>query len=364
MRWSRPGFALFAVIALAAAVFIAAPPATADPTVETTVGIFWRDQADRQPEGDTPVRFFIAVIADTGSARPLGTVSVRFDGSNSGRDELAVKAVPENDALAKSACGDDDVGRCSITDDFPITLGSSPHFFRTDFSGDATFKADREDLAFARATLIDDPPDRSGASENVTYTMHLLIWKDTPADRKPTGLVDFSDTQGNRPVGDCCGLDSTQRARWTARHSPGDLTVTANYPGDDVYLPVRATKAHRVAGPDPVPGPTTPVTTTPPRTTTTRRTLSRTTPTTSALAPINPNPATTVPGDTTTTVPGFGDFVTSAPPPTTGNLSAASSDNNDEGAPVAVVATTLLALAGLGGVAAFRRYKRGGADWF
>jgi hypothetical protein len=357
MRWRPPKFALFAVIVLLAGGVFTAPPAEAEPTVETQVGLFWRgEQVDAQPTGKTP--FFVAVISSSGTERPLGNVNVKVDGHDPPPpgNPKGLKEVPASDNLAREACGDNP---CSISDDFELDLGFSPHYFKTDYLGDATFKPSLDELGFARGNL-DASSQQSEDGDPVTYTFQLLISGATPSNRRPQSGVDFFDDQnhssGLRP------LDQNLRAEWTTEQNTGVVTTTATYTagGEDVFLPFTATRVHSVTGrtqPTSQPGPTA----TTRRTTTTRRTLGRT-PTTAALSPINPGAtSTTVFGETTSTFEAFGDFTTSAPS-TTGELAAAS--NNDDGPPIAVVATTLLALAGLGGVAAFRRYRKGGIDWF
>jgi hypothetical protein len=358
MRWACSKFALFAVIVLAAGVFVAAPPAHAAPTVDTEVLLLWRDKPDEQPTGQT--RFFARVIGAT--EKPTGSVIVRLD--DRAAETRGLKDPPAGDALAEDACDGEE--HCVISNDVTLDVGLSPHYFRTDFvpaESNVTLKPSVDELGLARGVL-DASNETSQDGDLVTYSFHLLIWPGTPQNRRPTSPIRFSDDQGHSTGDSPRQMNSDLKAEWTVSQSTGLVRTTATYPGggDDIFLPFEASRNHSVeAKPDAPDNTSKPATTVRRTTTTARRSILRT-PTTAALAPINPGPTTTIAGQTSTTLERFGDFTTISPS-TTGQLSAAS-NNDDEGPPIAVVATTMLALAVLGGVAAFRRYRKGGIDWF
>lgn len=352
MRWGPSKFALFAVVAVA--IIANAPPAKAE-AADTEVLLFWRsDKPGEQPTGVT--KFFAAVVNADSDTPPTGDVDIKMDNVTK---PATLQADPPSDALGQAACGED--ASCRITNDVEFDLALQPHFFSTKYKGVAdAFKASEDKLGFARAVLNANK-EVSEDGEIVDYTFQLLIWEGTPPEFKPKAPIQFSDDQGNGPV--TRPLNSDLRAVWQVTQRHGFVTATASYSGEgDVFLAVQARRTHSVNAPPAAPPAAggTP-TTAPRRPTTTRRVTG--TPTTAALAPINPGPSTTIAGlETTSTLRTFGDFVTSAPPRT--NEIATASNNDDEGPPVAVVAGTLLALSALGGVAAYRRYRKGGIDWF
>ncbi len=354
MRWGRPKFALFAVIAVSAGVLSGAPtPARAQTgPAETDTVLLWRDQGG-QPSGDT--KFYVSVRKNEGTARPTGNVVVTFDGvAQAALDLGAPRPDPDDE-------------RASITPDVTLKLGFGPHYFTTHYEGTDAFEESDDELGLANGRL-EVSPEPSQEGTDPTYVFTLVISDKTPTNRRPHGRVAFSDDDGHSTASQSSATSHPQigndlRAVWRIAQRPGRWTATADYlpsdDGTDFFLPISASRAHQV---NPRPGQTVPATTTTRRTTpTTRRptVTTRRNGTAAPLAPINPSSTTTPLQESSTTVT-FGSFPT-APRPS-GELAA--NENDDEGPPLAVVVTTLLALGVLGGIAAFRRYRHSAVDWF
>jgi hypothetical protein len=352
MRWWQAQFALFAVIAVAAGLLSGpfVPAHAADP-VETETVLLWRDQSG-QPAG--PTKFFVSVSSAAGTARPNGgSVVISLDG----------KAQPPIDLIPGQA-GEDPVDpKGRITPDVLIDIGFGPHYFTTRYQGNADFKASDDDLGLATAKL-EATPEPSQDTDQSTYTFTLAISPSTPLSRRPHGRVAFTDDDGHTTAPNDPFLGDDLQETWRVAQRQGRWTVTADYSpsadGTDFFLPINVTRAHQVNA---APGVSTTTSTTRRTTVTTRRPSTVTTRRngTAALAPINPSSTTTPPPpNSTNTAAPSGTFPTS--PPLSNDLAA--NQNKNDGPPIAVVVTTLLALGVLGGIAAFRRYRRGAVDWF
>jgi hypothetical protein len=347
MRSRRLRFALFAVIPVAASVFTATAPAHAAAS-PTETKILWRDQ-NGAPSGNT--KFYVRVentggttppeiCAPNTECAPQTVVTVKFDAATL---SLPLRAV--------------DGGNAAITEDFVRDLANQPHYLIATYPGKAdTFGSSSDELGLATADFRADPePSRQG--ELVTFTFSLSISPSTPSNRKPSGSVAFNDNDGHATGPVHPGLGADLKASWTLGQRTGRWVVNGYYlPSDnEFFLPVGITREHQVLAGEP--GAT--VATVKP--TTTRRPVAATnrSGTTAALAPINPgaNTSTSL-GEISTTVPTFGAF------PTTPRVTTPASTDQNEGPPIAVVITTLLALGVLGGIAAFRRYRRSAIDWF
>ncbi|HZN12695.1 MAG TPA: hypothetical protein VFB78_00370 [Acidimicrobiales bacterium] len=345
MRSRRLRFALFAVIPLAASVFLTPPPARATEGTETK--LLWLDQSG-QPTGIT--KFYVSVTNTDGSAAPpvctSGTcasetlITIKYDGNTFTQPLRKV---------------DPDHTNAALTDPFERDLGVTPHYLTAAYPGKAdAFSASNDELGLAVGAFTADPePGKQG--ELVTFTLSLSISTATPGDRKPSGAVQFADNDGHASGPVHPQLNAKYEASWTIGQRTGRWVVVANWPGTDFFLPVRIAREHQVLAGEP--GPTSAN-----RTTTTRRPTATTnrSGTTVALAPINPGASTSTSLGETSTQPTFGAFPTT---PRSGSEVAASPKKN-EGPPIAVVVTTLLALGVLGGIAAFRRYRRSAIDWF
>ncbi|MBA3655423.1 MAG: hypothetical protein H0W70_14665 [Actinobacteria bacterium] len=366
MRWRQIRFALFAVAVAATSLFTAPPPARAAAAATETV-LFWRPRPDQpgQPTGDTT--FFVRVRNADGGNRPAGSVKLTLDSHQlkvNGSDSIPL----EKD--------DPDNAHGTITADFRVALGSDPHYFITDFqpSDTAAFAASDDDLGLATADITASP-EPSDASEIVTYTFNLHI-PEFGVRHRPKGRVEFTSTDGQhtnppqpgvapRPDDDVMINDdgsTTLKASWPVRQKQGRWDTTANYSDDNhIFLPIAASRAHNVSGSSP---------TTAAAVATTRRTsrktattIRRTPGTTAVLAPINPATSSSLPDGSSSSSVTFGDFPTT-PGPSSGLAANPLNNNKSDGPPLAVVATTLLALGVLGGIAAFRRFRRGSLDWF
>ena len=219
----------------------------------------------------------------SGTARPTGSVVINPDNS---------PAVTLN--LTKD---DPDDAQGKITDDFVLDLGITPHYFVTKYqpTADDAFTASGDELGMAVATMDTASPEPSQDGQSVTYTFVLGIWPGSP--KKPTGKVAFNDDDGHTSSPNDPSLGNDLKASWiVAQHGqPNQIsnwTTTANYPGDDVYLPLHAGRAHNVN--PPAPGTKAVTTTTRKPTATTVRstaTTARTGSGTAVLAPINPTTA-------------------------------------------------------------------------
>jgi hypothetical protein len=354
MRWRQPQFALFAVVLAVAIAFGAGAPPPAHAADNTETLLLWRDQ-DGQPSGQTK---FFAVVTTTGATAPNGTVTVKLDDQPETSPTTLHERAP-GDELAADACGNE---RCAITDDVVLDLGFAAHYLITKFAGNTDFGASRDDLGFAVAHL-EASPEPSSPGQLVEYTFTLDISAATPDDKKPTGRVAFHDDDPDQPH----RTDNPHpalvnlKATWQTGQRPGRWVMAADYmPGDaDPFLPISASRAHNVIAPPPAPGETT--TTRRPTTTVKPAAIARRTGTTAPLSPINPATTTTLLEGTTSS--SFGSFPTT---PQTRDLSAqkTNTDKKNDGPPLVVVVSTLVALGALGGVAAFRRYRRRGIDWF
>lgn len=343
MRWACLKFALFAVIVLAAGVFNAAPPVSGQTKEASETRLLWTDDSEEPRPGSRP-NFFVRVSGDQ-DTRPTGSVVVRVD-SEAKTHALTVDDVDAEGNLAKK------------TAVFPEFLKQDEaHRIETTYAGDDAVEPSADLLHVPKGTLTAEY-----AEPYVVWTFTLTLRPGTPSAEVEAAREDKSVSFAiDDKVPQAVPLGGDLRATLRTFEATGNHRAIANYSGDLNFQPVQASAFIHVPESS---APSPPATTTPPRpTTTTRRPTRRVpTPTTAALAPINPGgTATTIAGDTTSTFESFGDFTTI--PSTTGQLSTAA-NNDGDGPPIAVVATTLLALGVLGGVAAFRRYRKGGIDWF
>jgi hypothetical protein len=340
MRWRSTKFALFAVIAVAAGLAPGAFTPARAAAAATNTTILWREQTEKlQPSGQT--KFFVRVES---TSVPTGKITFRVD--NNDPFDRDLKDDPDSEHP-----------KAAITDDITVFLGEDPHYITAAYKpADANaFAPSTDDLGLAIGGMRVEP-DQIKSNETATFTFTMVVNPATPADpqKRPNGRVTFSDekestTRSLSPSSDANRLEAT----WTVVRPPGRWNATAIYsPGSDFFQPVKAERALQVSA---VPGETTSTTR---RTATTKPKASGArTGTTAALAPINPATSTTLgPSDTTNIT--FGAF------PTTPRPTTPVSKGNNEGPPIAVVVTTLLALGVLGGVAAFRRYRRSAIDWF
>jgi hypothetical protein len=262
--------------------------------------------------------------------------------------------------LRSEVGSDKDGNKVRTTNLFTWDLPQGPNRIETNYPGDADFTAAKDVLHVPTGTLS----AKQDGMVTWTFTLQLFGASDTEKveaaqiRQKPvTFAVDGACSSSD------CRRDFNNRfeATFTELENPGTHNGDAIYSGvaarDATFLSVSSSAVFAVPG--------TPPPTEPPRggsaTTSTTRRVTRPVPTTAALAPINPSPSTTAP-QSSTTAETFGTFTTD--PTGSGTVAAARTDANpkEQGPPLAVVGATLLALAGLGGVAAFRRYKHGGID--
>ena len=352
MRWGSLKFALLAVVAL----LVAAAPGAFVPAhaaaAPTTTFLDW--DGDVQPTNDTS---FFVQVKSPGARPPTGdgapAVTVQLD-----------KQQPVEHKLTKD---DPDDPKAVLTDTFHLDIGLGPHYILIKYIGNAdTFAPSTDELGIATAEMTASP-EPTTESQFVTFTFTLNVSDSTPADKRPKGTVAFHDTDPSSKDPDTPSpLAGSLQATWTTQERAGRWTTTGNYsPGsDEFFLPVSASRDHNVNATPGGPPPPATTTTRRPTPVTTRTTVSGRPRTTAALAPINPTTTSTTPAtpaDAGTTVTTFGSFPT-APRPT--DQVAASANKKNDGPPIVVVITTLLALGLLGGVAAFRRYRTSGIDWF